>query len=65
MRGGLSLVYFSLGAARGGVGGAFRVVSGTFATFAVIPAAFSPRESGEGIQCLFLKGHWVPAHFGN
>jgi hypothetical protein len=30
----------------------------------VIPAAFSPRESGEGIQCLFDKRRWVPAFAG-
>jgi hypothetical protein len=27
----------------------------------VIPAAFSPRESEEGIQCLLCERHWVPA----
>jgi hypothetical protein len=30
----------------------------------VIPAAFSPRESGEGIQCLCHKRRWVPASAG-
>src|SRR6266851_4858771 len=30
----------------------------------VIPAAFSPRESGEGIQCLFDERRWVPAFAG-
>src|ERR1700682_1826477 len=29
--------------------------------YIVIPAAFSPRESGEGIQCLLYERHWVPA----
>jgi hypothetical protein len=29
----------------------------------VIPAAFSSRESGEGIQCLSER-HWVPAFAG-
>jgi hypothetical protein len=30
----------------------------------VIPAAFSPRESGEGIQRLLNERHWVPAFAG-
>jgi len=38
-----------------------------FQTPIVIPAAFSPRESGEGIQCRWLQfsiadeRRWVPA----
>src|SRR2546430_14513632 len=27
----------------------------------ISPAAFSPRESGEGIQRLLYERHWVPA----
>jgi hypothetical protein len=30
----------------------------------VIPAAFSPRESGEGIQRLLYERRWVPACAG-
>ena len=30
----------------------------------VIPTAFSPRESGEGIQWLSNARHWVPACAG-
>jgi hypothetical protein len=30
----------------------------------VIPAAFSPREGGEGIQRLLDERHWVPAFAG-
>jgi hypothetical protein len=30
----------------------------------VIPAAFSPRESGEGIQRLYHERHWIPAFAG-
>src|SRR5450631_691307 len=38
-------------------------VSHAVPTF-VIPAAFSPRESGEGIQRLWDERHWVPAFAG-
>jgi hypothetical protein len=30
----------------------------------VIPAAFSPRESGEGIKCLLDQRRWVPGFAG-
>ena len=52
MRGSGSLVYFSLGAVPGQRGGV-PVVSGTLATFAVIPAK-------AGIQRLLHKRHWSP-----